>query len=74
MIRRLFSVTTLALATSAAELFTTNDSVKCMKECIDENNIWCPSANGESGTCCDDVKCNQVDFCSFNAPIDNKAL
>ena len=58
----------------AVEIFSTSDSEKCKSSCIDANNHFCPSADRESGVCCDDTNCEKNDYCSYNAPFGNKAL
>ena len=74
MIKELIITITVGLCASATELFITSDSDVCKKNCIDENNYFCPNAGGDAGVCCSGTTCKSNDFCSYHAPIDNESL
>jgi hypothetical protein len=58
-----------------AELFTTEDTSRCVTECIEEYKYFCPTTTyGNSGTCCDSLTCPRADFCSFNVPDGSMGL
>lgn len=56
-------------------MFETGDTRRCSRECIGEQNHFCPSNTyGPTGVCCDTYKCAKGDFCSFHTPIESKGL
>ena len=51
------------------ELFTTDSSQKCLRDCLDKGYEFCKSFTGESGICCENKEtCPSKDFCSFEPP------
>lgn len=71
-----FFLTVLALGAKANVLFTSKDSARCRKICIDRNAYFCPGNDEtqEVGFCCDSFDCPKQDFCSFNAPLNSPGL
>ena len=69
-----------------SSLFETNISKRCKIDCIDQFHYFCPSADGESGTCCtSEESCSANHFedfstgytgsyCSFDSSDDSIAL
>lgn len=55
-------------------LYYTERSLQC-KSCIDKNYYFCQNAAGSAGQCCESsLSCNEVDICSYHAPIDSQSL